>query len=345
MKLSVLDLIPVRSDQTTADALAATTELAQAADKAGFTRFWVAEHHNMESVASTSPPVLIALLAGATERIRVGSGGVMLPNHAPLAVAEQFALLEAAYPGRIDLGIGRAPGSDPVTSWALRTGAGRDETDLLRFPQHLDHVLALMDDAGIRVPIQGREYRIRATPKPVTSPDLWLLGSSMFSAHLAADKGLPYVFAHHFSGKGTAEALATYRAEFRPSDICAEPTTFLTANVVVAEDETEARELAIPNLQNMARLRTGMPMGTVDLVEDALALDLGEGLDRLVAAGLERMIVGTPAHARDELERLAAEFDVDEVMIHPVASARRGTDPKRNTARVRTVELLAEAFS
>ena len=155
MRLSVLDLVPVRTDQTTADALAATMRLAQTADRLGYTRYWVAEHHNMPAVAATSPPVLIAYLAAQTSQMRLGSGGVMLPNHAPLAVAEQFALLEAAHPGRIDLGIGRAPGSDPVTSVALRGAAGRDDRDIEGFPQYLDDVVALMSARGVRVRCPG----------------------------------------------------------------------------------------------------------------------------------------------------------------------------------------------
>ena len=242
MRLSVLDLVPVRSDQSSSDAVAATVALAQAADRAGFTRYWVAEHHNMPAVAATSPPVLIAMLAAQTERIRLGSGGVMLPNHAPLAVAEQFALLEAATPGRIDLGIGRAPGSDPVTSMALRGPAGRDDTDIEKFPQYLDDVMALMGANGVRVAIPRQDYILKATPAAASIPSLWLLGSSMYSARLAAAKGLPYVFAHHFSGHGTAEALATYRAEFTPSDVASEPTPFLTVNAVVAESGRECVE-------------------------------------------------------------------------------------------------------
>ena len=153
MRLSVLDLVPVRTDQSTSDALAATTHLAQTADRLGYTRYWLAEHHNMPAVAATSPPVLIAHLAAQTSQLRLGSGGVMLPNHAPLAVAEQFALLEAAHPGRIDLGIGRAPGSDPVTSLALRGAAGRDDRDIEAFPEYLDDVVALMSARGVRVPL------------------------------------------------------------------------------------------------------------------------------------------------------------------------------------------------
>ncbi|EUA86193.1 luciferase oxidoreductase, group 1 family protein [Mycobacterium ulcerans str. Harvey] len=218
MRLSVLDLVPVRTDQSTRDALAATVSLAQTAERLGFTRYWVAEHHNMASVGATSPPVLIAYLAAQTTHLRLGSGGVMLPNHAPLAVAEQFALLEAAAPGRIDLGIGRAPGSDPVTSYALRGGRSpaQQERDIESFPDYLDDVVALMSARGARVPLQSGDYILKATSAALTQPRLWLLGSSMYSARLAAAKGLPYVFAHHFSGKGTEEALELYRSRFVP---------------------------------------------------------------------------------------------------------------------------------
>jgi len=342
MRLSVLDLIPVRTDQSTSDALAATTELAQAADRLGYTRYWVAEHHNMPSVAATSPPVVIAHLAAQTRQLRLGSGGVMLPNHAPLAVAEQFALLEAAHPGRIDLGIGRAPGSDPVTSWALRGAAGRDDRDIEAFPDFLDDVVALMGADGVRVPIPNQRYILKATPAAATVPKLWLLGSSMYSAHLAAAKGLPYVFAHHFSGNGTAEALEVYRSEFKPSDLAHEPTTFLTVNAVVAETDDEARALALPNVQMMVRLRTGQPLGPLDLVEDAQQVTLPPQSQALAESVLRKAVVGTPTEAAERVRALAAEFGVDEVMVNPVASAHRGTDPATSPGRVRTLELLAK---
>ncbi|MGZ6780459.1 MAG: LLM class flavin-dependent oxidoreductase [Mycobacterium sp.] len=342
MRLSVLDLVPVRSDQSTSDALAASTALAQSADQLGYTRYWVAEHHNMPSVAATSPPVLIALLAANTAQIRLGSGGVMLPNHAPLAVAEQFALLEAAHPGRIDLGIGRAPGSDPLTSYLLRNAAGRDDSDIDKFPEYLDHVVAMMSPRGVRVSIPERDYIVKATPSATSEPRMWLLGSSMYSAHLAAAKGLPYVFAHHFSGQGTAEALAVYRSEFQPSDVAPEPVTFLTVNAVVAESHDEAMALMLPNLQMMARLRTGQALGPVDLVEDAEQRQLTPQEQAVVESGLRRAVVGDPTEAAHQVRALAEEFDVDEVMVHPVASARRGTDPASAPARVTTLELLAK---
>jgi luciferase family oxidoreductase group 1 len=342
MRLSVLDLVPVRTDQSTSDALAATTYLAQTADRLGYTRYWLAEHHNMPSVAATSPPVLIAHLAAQTSQLRLGSGGVMLPNHAPLAVAEQFALLEAAHPGRIDLGIGRAPGSDPVTSMALRGAAGRDDRDIEAFPEYLDDVVALMSARGVRVPIPNQRYILKATPAAVTEPRMWLLGSSMYSAHLAAAKGLPYVFAHHFSGQGTAEALDVYRREFRPSDLSAEPVTFLTVNAVVAETRDEATALILPNLQMMARLRTGQPLGPLDLVEDAAEMELSPQAQAIGEAALRRAVVGSPTEAADQVRALADEFGVDEVMVNPVASAHRGTDPATAPARDTTLELLAK---
>ena len=340
MRLSVLDLVPVRSDQTSADALAATVQLAQAADRLGFTRYWVAEHHNMPSVGATSPPVLIAYLAAQTSQLRLGSGGVMLPNHAPLAVAEQFALLEAAAPGRIDLGIGRAPGSDPVTSYALR--GGRGEEDIENFPEYLDDVAALMGARGVVVPLRSGDYRLKATPAAAGEPRLWLLGSSMYSAHLAAAKGLPYVFAHHFSGQGTEEALEVYRSRFKPSARTPEPLTFLTVNAAVAETRDEATALMLPNLQMMAKLRTGQPLGPVPLVEEAEGAELTEQQQRIVESGLRRAVLGTPAEAAEQLRALAQRFDVDEVMVNPVASARRGTGPARAPARVTTLELLAK---
>src|SRR5262245_23713732 len=343
MRLSVLDLVPVRTDQSTSDALAATTHLAQTADRLGYTRYWLAEHHNMPAVAATSPPVLIAHLAAQTSQLRLGSGGGMLPNHAPLAVAEQFALLEAAHPGRIDLGLGRAPGSDPVTSLALRGAAGRDDRDIEAFPEYLDDVVALMSARGVRVPLprdlMRDNYILKATPAAATEPKLWLLGSSMYSAHLAAAKGLPYVFAHHFSGQGTAEALAVYRSEFRPSDLAPEPLTFLTVNAVVAETRDEAMALVLPNLHVMARLRTGQPLGPLDLVEDAQAITLAPHAQRAADAALERAVVGSPTEAADQVRELAEAFGVDEVMVNPVASARRGTDPGTAPARDKTLEL------
>src|SRR6188508_1574526 len=282
--ISVLDLVPVRSDQSTADALAATRKLARVADELGFRRYWLAEHHNMPAVAATNPPVLVAMVAGVTERIRVGSGGVMLPNHAPLVVAEQFALLEAAFPGRIDLGIGRAPGTDPVTAWALRHGGGGVEDD------------------GVGLRLASGTHVLRATPHATSVPGVWLLGSSDYSARLAAEKGLPYVFAHHFSGEGTGAALDLYRSSYRPSPEHPEPRTFLTVNAVVAATEEEARRRALPNVQQMIALRTGAPLHPQRLVEEAEAAEMTADQRAFGDAMARRWIVGSPDQARTRIE-------------------------------------------
>ncbi|HET7430992.1 MAG TPA: LLM class flavin-dependent oxidoreductase [Nocardioides sp.] len=340
--LSVLDLIPVRTDQTTGEALAASRSLARVADELGYRRYWVAEHHNMPAVASTNPPVLIAMLASATERIRVGSGGVMLPNHEPLVVAEQFALLEAAFPGRIDLGIGRAPGTDPLTRYVLRGGSGPAADDAIsRFPDYVDDVRALMGTDGVQVSVAGRRQPLRATPHATSRPTTWLLGSSDYSARLAADRGMPYVFAHHFSGQGTSEALALYRSTYQPSEEHPEPQTFLTVNAVVAESADEARRLAQPQAHAMVALRTGAPLGPQLLVEEAEGTPLAEAHASMAESMLRRWVVDEPDAARKRIHELAAEFEVDEVMVHPVPGALRGTPADSTPAREQTLRLLA----
>ena len=342
LTLSVLDLVPVRDGQSTSEAVASSLALARVADRSGFHRYWVAEHHNMPAVAATNPPLLIAMIAGATERLRVGSGGVMLPNHAPLVVAEQFALLEAAHPGRIDLGIGRAPGSDPVTSWALRHGAGGVEADAVnRFPEHVANVIAMMDPAGVGLALSGRTYELRATPGARSRPPVWLLGSSDYSARLAASMGLPYVFAHHFSGSGTEQALDIYRGEFTPSAEAAQPTTFLTANVCVAPTAEEAERLARPQLLAMVALRTGGELRPQLSVEAAAAVQLPAEHQRLYDGMRARWIIGTPEEALHRLTELAAAHEVAEVMVHPVAGSPDGAALDRSETREQTLELLA----
>jgi luciferase family oxidoreductase group 1 len=340
----VLDLVPVRSDQATGDALRASISLARVAEDAGYRRYWVAEHHNMPAVAATSPPVLIAMIAGATERMRVGSGGVMLPNHAPLVVAEQFGLLEAAYPGRIDLGLGRAPGTDPVTRWVLRNGASPAEEDpVARFPEYVRNIAALMAPEGAELAINGDTFELRATPRARTAAPLWLLGSSDYSARLAAELGLPYVFAHHFSGRGTKEALALYRDRFRPSEMLEAPRTFLTVNAVVAATAEEAHRLSMPQLQAMLALRTGAPLHPQRLVEEAEANPVPDEHVDVLEAMRDRWVIGEPRSAAAEIRSLAAAYDVDEVMVHPVAGAFGGTAAAASPAREATLALLADA--
>jgi luciferase family oxidoreductase group 1 len=342
LSLSVLDLIPVRSGQTTAEALRSTLQLARVAEASGMRRYWVAEHHNMPAVASTNPPVLIAILAAATSTMRIGSGGVMLPNHAPLVIAEQFALLEAAYPGRIDLGIGRAPGSDPVTSYALRHN-GPETADANRFDEVVDNVLAMLEPDGVGLSVQGRTYPLRATPQAAGVPEVWLLGSSDYSARLAAAKGLPYVFAHHFAGDGTAAVLDLYRSGFRPSSAGDRPKTFLTVNVVVAETQEEAERLVRPQLLAMVALRTGGELRPQLSVEEAEATVLAESHQSMADQMRTRWVVGTPAAALAEITELAAAYGVDEVMVHPVAGSSTSDPADRSPAREETLRLLAGA--
>ena len=343
--ISVLDLVPVRSDQSTADAIAATRRLARVADDLGFRRYWLAEHHNMPAVAATNPPVLVAVVAAVTERIRVGSGGVMLPNHAPLVVAEQFALLEAAYPAGSTSGSVGLPEPTRSRPWALRHGGGGVDGDAVaRFPDYVDDITAMLSPDGAGLHLPSGTHVLRATPGATSVPDVWLLGSSDYSARLAAEKGLPYVFAHHFSGRGTAEALALYRNGFRPSQDNPEPRTFLTVNVAVAATQEEADRLVLPNLRSMVSLRTGQPLRAQQLVEDVEATDRDLATGKLARQMLDRWVVGTPESAAAQVTELATNYGVDEVMVHPVAGAFRGTPADRSPAREETLRLLASAL-
>jgi luciferase family oxidoreductase group 1 len=340
LRLSVLDLVPVRSGQSSAGAVAASVRLAQLADRVGYTRYWFAEHHNMPSVASTTPPVLVAAIAARTSRIRVGSGGVMLPNHAPLVVAEQFAALEALAPGRIDLGIGRAPGSDPVITQLLRISGPTADVD--RFPDHIADILSLLSPEGASLRLtSGREYAITATPAATDVPTLWLLGSSDYSAKLAASLGLPYVFANHFSGEGLERALELYRTEYRPSEAHPVPETFLTVNASVAPTVEEARARALPQLHSMARLRTNRPMRPLETVEEAAAAPLDSIGDELIAAMEQRWIIADAAGAASELRTLAVRHGIDEVMISPIGGSYDAEPADATPGREQTLELLA----
>lgn len=342
--LSVLDLVPVRSDQSTADALAATLALARVADEVGAHRYWVAEHHNMPAVAATNAPLLMAMVAAATTRVRVGSGGVMLPNHAPLVVAEQIALLEAAHPGRIDVGLGRAPGSDPVTSHVLRRGqSGGDGVDT--FDEDVETLRSLVRPDGVVVRVGTGTYPLRSTPRATTVPQVWLLGSSSYSAQLAGRLGLPYVFAHHFAGRGTDEAVALYRRTFVPSDELAAPRTIAVVNAAVAPTAEEARRLALPQVRTMWRLRQGVRLEPQELVEDAEAAPLPASADAALAALTASWVVGDPAGAAARVRELAERLGTDEVMVTPVAGAVRGTPADRAPAREATLRLLADALA
>ncbi len=338
--LSALDLVPVRSGQTSAEAISASLALAETADRLGYRRFWFAEHHNMPAVASTTPPVLIAAAATRTSRIRLGSGGVMLPNHAPLIVAEQFAALEAIAPGRIDLGLGRAAGSDPVITQLLR-GSGTT-SDVEQFPRHVQDIAALFTADGATVRFtSGGEYTVRATPAATGVPDVWLLGSSDYSAQLAASLGLPYVFANHFSGQGLERALDLYRTNYRPSEEHPEPRTFLTVNAVAAPTVEEAEARALPQLRMMARLRLNQPLVALETVEQALAAAHDAATDQVVEAARSRWFVGTGDSVAAEVRGFAERYGVDEVMLSPVAGAYDAEPRDAAAGRARTLELVA----
>lgn len=340
--LSVLDLIPVRAGQSTGEALRASTSLARLADDLGYRRYWVAEHHNTTSVASTNPPVLIAMLASATQRIKLGSGGMMLPNHSPLVVAEQFALLEAAFPGRIDLGLGRAPGTDGLTQYMLR-GQEMEDTDqaVARFPQYVHDLGVLMSPEGVEISYGQRRQGLRATPKATSVPETWLLGSSGYSAALAAQQGLPYVFAHHFFGEGTAEAIQRYRDTFQPSEAYPEPKTFLTVNASVAETAEEAFRYAMPHIQSMIALRTGGPFNAQRTVEQAEEIGFPDAHLSMVEQIRGKWIIDDAANAKRRIAEFAAEFEVDEVMIQPVGGAVESDPIDATPSREKTLRLLA----
>jgi len=303
--LSVLDLAIVRSGSTSAEALAETTRLAQHADALGYERFWVAEHHNMAVVASTSPPVLMAHLAANTERIRVGSGGVMLPNHAPFVVAEQFALLEALHPGRIDLGIGRAPGTDGYTAQALRRGSdGSEDND---FPRHVIDVLGLLGDERSE---RGLHAQLKATPVATTFPMVALLGSSGFSAQLAGVLGLPFGFAHHFDMGGTRQAADIYLEYFEPSAALSEPHLIVTATVMAADTAEQAEHLLAPHRLRKYAMRHGQRFEVVS-PEDAKQHPSWP----LAEQAPFNAIAGTGAEVAEGLAKLAAEMQATELMI------------------------------
>jgi luciferase family oxidoreductase group 1 len=269
----------------------------------------------------------------------------MLPNHAPLVVAEQFALLEAAHPGRIDLGIGRAPGTDPVTSYALRHGAGGVTDDAVeQFPSYVDNILTMMSPGGAGLQVNGRLHPLNATPHARSVASVWLLGSSDYSARLAAAKGLPYVFAHHFSGRGTAEALELYRSAYQPSERHPEPRTFLTVNAVVAETADETRRRALPHLLTMVALRTGAPLGPQPTIEEAEARGVPEEHRPLADQMSARWVLGTPDEAAAQVTALATTYGVDEVMLNPVAGATTAAPADRAPYREETLRLLAAAL-
>ena len=299
---SVLDLSPIAAGSTAAQAFANTLDLAQHAERWGYLRYWLAEHHNMTGIASAATAVVIGHVAGGTKTIRVGSGGVMLPNHAPLVIAEQFGTLASLYPGRIDLGLGRAPGTDQTTARALRrdlvNSAESFPDDVVELQRYFAH------------PAPGQ--RVRAVPGAGLEVPIWLLGSSLFSAQLAAALGLPFAFASHFAPDHLLAALRVYRAQFRPSAVLAKPYAMVGVNVFAAETEAEAQRLFTSLQQQFVNLRRGTPGQLQPPVEriDATEMELAS-----VAHSLAYSVVGSRGTVRAGLASIIAETGADELMI------------------------------
>jgi luciferase family oxidoreductase group 1 len=328
--LSILDLSPVAEGSSGAQSLRNSLDLARLADRLGYTRYWLAEHHNLPSIASPAPDIMIGQIAAATTRMRVGSGGIMLPNHAPLMVAERFKVLEALFPGRIDLGLGRAPGTDPVTSYALRRrqDGGGDDDFLQRFQE-----LVLFDSGGFP---EGHPFRaIRAMPQEVELPPIWLLGSSGYSAQLAAMVGAGYSFAHHFADHDPVDAMLSYRNQFKPSQARTTPYAILACAAVCADSDAEADRLATTIDLNFVRRRRGeyLPLASP---EDAAAYPYSPPERSFVARNRARLFVGSKATLLERLAPMIAATRADEVMVTTMIYD--------HAARRRSYELLAEAF-
>lgn len=331
LPLSILDLVPVGSGMTAPQALQNTLELARLADRLGYTRYWFAEHHNLPGVASAAPEVLIGAVARETTRLRVGSGGVMLPNHPPLKVVEWFRTLEALYPGRIDLGIGRAPGTDQLTALALRRSREAViDGDLM---SQLAELLAFENG---EFP-EGHPFRqIQAVPVGVALPPIFLLGSSDYSAQVAAAMGMGFAFARHINPDGAEEGIGLYRERFTPSEGLPRPHAILAISAICAESAERADELAMSADLSFLRLRTGRP-GLLPSVEEAKAYPYSD-IERVqLRAGRARHVLGTPELVRARIEELVAATGADEVMITSMVHD--------HAARLRSYELIAEAFA
>jgi luciferase family oxidoreductase group 1 len=327
--LSVLDLSPVAAGSSGAQSLRNSLDLATLAERLGFTRYWVAEHHNLPSIASTAPEIMIGQIAAITKRMRVGSGGVMLPNHAPLMVAERFKVLEALFPDRIDLGLGRAPGTDPVTSYALRRRQDSGEDDFLeRFQE-------LMLFANNAFPEKHPFHAIRAMPAEVRLPPVWLLGSSGYSAQLAAMIGSGFAFAHHFAEYDATAAMLSYRENFQPSAARPSAYAILACAVVCADTDAVAEQLAATLDLNFVRRRRGeyLPLASP---QEAQRYPYTEEERRLIAHNRKRLFVGNKETVRALLEQIIASSRADELMVTTMLYD--------HAARRRSYELLAEAF-
>ncbi len=330
LPLSVLDLVPLGRGATSSATLRASVALARTAERLGYERVWYAEHHNMPGIATTAPEILIAHVGQATSRIRLGAGGVMLPNHAPLRVAESYHLLEALHPGRIDLGIGRAPGTDMVTALALRRSRRALVAD--DFVEQLQELMGYGDGT---LPADHPFAKIRAMPDDVPLPPIWLLGSSDYSAKLAAELGLGFAFAGHFSPEPPEEPMRAYRERFRPGRL-ERPHAILALSVFCADTDEAAKRIASSVLVSIAKLRAGSPE-RMPSPDEALAYVFTPAEEVAIAAFRRVQIVGTPAHVRERIEHVVARTRADEVML-----ASHTSEPE---ARLRSYELVAGALA
>ncbi len=319
--LSFLDLAPVPAGKTIADGIAQTVEIAQKAEAVGLNRYWMAEHHNMAGIASAATSVLLSHIGSQTQRIRIGAGGIMLPNHAPLVVAEQFGTLHALYGERVDLGLGRAPGTDGATFQALR----RQMSDAERFPQDVQELLYLLGDDTDNSPVQ-------AFPGAKSNIPLWILGSSLFGATLAAHLGLPYVFASHFAPQMLKQAIETYREQFKPSKYLDKPYVMLAANLLLADDDATAQYHFTSAQQSFVRLRRNergqMPKPTADM--DSI---WSPAEKMMVDSALSVSFIGSVASVQPKLAAFIATYQPDELIIT--------ANIYDQAARLRSLELTA----
>ena len=322
---SVLDLSPINKGSPVAESLRNSLGLARHTERLGFNRFWLAEHHNMTGIASAATSVVIGYIAGGTSRIRVGAGGIMLPNHAPLMIAEQFGTLESLFPGRIDLGLGRAPGSDQLTARALRRALHSDGDD---FPELLEELRFFF-----RAPVKNQ--RVRAVPGAGLNIPIWLLGSSDFSARLAGRLGLPFAFAGHFSPEYILPALELYRESFQAADGLEKPYAMLAMNLVAAETDARAQFLATTQFQSFLWLLRGMPGEMQPPVEDMDELWTAQE-KAAVESRLGGSIIGGAATVKSGLEKVLAETNADELMLNAMIFD--------HTARLRSYEIVAEVW-
>lgn len=329
MPLSVLDLSPVPAGTSGSQALANSVDLARRAEQLGYHRYWLAEHHSTRGLASSAPEVMIGHIAAATGTIRVGSGGIMLPNHSPLRIAETFRVLAALHPGRIDLGVGRAPGGTPAAAYALRRSAEAMDADL---PALLAEMTAYVEGG---LPADHPLAGVRALPDDVPLPPIWILGSTSESAALAAALGTGYAFAHHLGPRRAAEAMRRYRAEFQPSASFSAPHAILTLSAFCAEDEEAARALAWPLALSVVRMRSGRP---ADLAppREAEQHEYTAGGRQQLERFWRAQVVGDPASLAERIARLAGESAADEVMLM--------TTTWDHAARCQSYELLADSW-